>query len=54
MSVLKVTSYIQINKQKQKHKTDYENLLLLQRIQNVRPSKEIAASLSNLKIKSSY
>lgn len=35
----------QINAEKQKHKRDYENLLLLQKIQNVKPSREVAGSL---------
>ena len=38
----------QINQQRVKHKTDYENLLLLQKIQNVRPSKSIVASFQGM------
>ena len=41
----KVTSN-QINQQKRKHQTDYENLLLLQKIQNAKPSSTIAKSFS--------
>lgn len=40
----------QINKQRLKHKTDYENLLLLQKIQNVRPSREIVDSFRSLSL----
>lgn len=40
----------QINKQRLKHKTDYENLLLLQKIQSAKPSKEIVKSLANLRV----
>ena len=40
----------QINQQKQKHKRDYENLLLLQKIQNVRPSRDIEASFGRMKL----
>ena len=40
----------QINKQRAKHKTDYENLLLLQKIQSVKPSREIVHSLANLRV----
>ena len=35
----------QINAEKLKHKRDYENLLLLQKIQNVKPSKQVAGSV---------
>ena len=37
----KVTSN-QINQQRRKHQTDYENLLLLQKIQNAKPSRTVA------------
>ena len=35
---------IQINEERRRHRTDYENLILLQKIQNVRPSDQIASS----------
>jgi hypothetical protein len=40
----------QLNQQRWKHKTDYENLLLLQKIQNAKPSKDIEQSFQNLKL----
>ena len=40
----------QINQQKMKHKTDYENLLLLQKIQTARPSRAIEQSFDRMKL----
>ena len=40
----------QINQIKAKHKTDYENLLLLQKIQNARPSRTIEASFNRMRL----
>ena len=40
----------QLNQQRWKHKTDYENLLLLQKIQNAKPSKDIEQSFQKLKL----
>lgn len=40
----------QINQQKWKHKTDYENLLLLQKIQNAKPSRAIEKSFDRMKL----
>ena len=40
-----------INQERIKHKTDYENLILLQKIQNVRPSRDIEHSFNRLSIK---
>lgn len=40
----------QLNHQRWKHKTDYENLLLLQKIQNAKPSKDIEQSFQKMKL----
>lgn len=40
-----------INQERIQHKTDYENLILLQKIQNVRPSKEIEDSFVKLSVR---
>ena len=40
----------QVNQQRWKHKTDYENLLLLQKIQNAKPSKDIEQSFQKMKL----
>lgn len=40
----------QINQERSKHKTDYENLLLLQKIQNVKPSRHIVASFQEMSL----
>ena len=40
----------QLNQQRWKHKTDYENLLLLQKIQNAKPSKDIEQSFQKMKL----
>ncbi len=39
-----------INEERARHRTDYENLILLQKIQNVRPSDQIAASFRNMRL----
>ena len=36
----------QINQKRRKQKTDYENLILLQKIQNVKPSKPVMTSFA--------
>ena len=40
----------QLNQQRWKHKTDYENLLLLQKIQNAKPSRDIEQSFQRMKL----
>ena len=36
----------QINQKRRKQKTDYENLILLQKIQNVKPSRSVMSSFA--------
>ena len=49
----KVTSN-QINQQRRKNQTDYENLLLLQKIQNAKPSKNVAKGFSPASISAAH
>ena len=49
----KVTSN-QINQQRRKNQTDYENLLLLQKIQNAKPSKTVAKGFGPASISAAH